>query len=173
MNKLLKQELIKLIKYQNQEGGFTFLECIVAILILSLALALNGQLVLMLKMQNLQQQIKTAAVAVSRERLDDLRGQLGKNINAFPVTGNTPKTDPSWDRDVFGRTLFPQIYICTEPPTIDEDPDKPYQLKVINCPNTTSNRAIRYIVVQVLDRGRNNERIYTVQTNLAQLQISK
>lgn len=167
MNNLLKYWLIK---YRKSEEGFTFLECLMAIIVLSLAFALNGQMVLMSKMQNLKQKIESAAVALGRDKLEELRFRLSKDINQVPVTGNTPITDV--DYKYFGQTLTPQIYICTNPPTIKEDPDNPNQLKVTNCPNSSSNSSsnIRYIVVQVLARGRNNEKIYTVQGNFAQLQ---
>lgn len=165
MNNLLKYLLIK---YRNHEEGFTFLECIVAIIILGLAFALNGQLVVLLKMQNLKQEIETAAVTVGKDVLDDLRFQLGKNITNVAVTGNTPNTIT--DRTHFGHTFDAQVYVCTNPPTVETDTDNPTQLKVSNCPSGSTNALIRYIVVQVIDKKRNNEKVYTVQTNFAQLQ---
>jgi prepilin-type N-terminal cleavage/methylation domain-containing protein len=165
MNNLLKHWLIK---YRNREEGFTFLECIVAIVILSMAFAFNGQMVLMLKLQNLEQEIETAAVSVGKDVLDDLRFQLGKNITNVDVTGNTP--DMITDRISFGHTFDADVYVCTDPPTVETDTDNPNQLKVTDCPSASTDALIRYIVVQVIDKKRNNEKIYTVQTNFAQLQ---
>lgn len=165
MNNLLKHWLIK---YRNREEGFTFLECLVAIVILSMAFAFNGQMVLMLKIQNLQQEIETAAVSVGKDVLDDLRFQLGKNITNVDVTGNTPDTIS--DRTSFGHTFDADVYVCTDPPTVETDTNNPNQLKVTDCPSASTDVLIRYIVVQVIDKKRNNEKIYTVQTNFAQLQ---
>lgn len=166
MNNLLKHWLIK---YRNREEGFTFLECLVAIIILSMAFAFNGQMVLMLKMQNLKQEIESAAVAVGKDVLDDLRFQLGKNINNVSVTGNTPTT--LTDRISFGHTFDADVYVCTDPPTVETDTDNPNQLKVSNCPSGSTDALIRYIVVQVIDKKKETmKKIYTVQTNFAQLQ---
>ncbi|WP_330205068.1 prepilin-type N-terminal cleavage/methylation domain-containing protein [Cyanobacterium sp. Dongsha4] len=170
MKNLLKHWLIK---YRNREEGFTFLECLVAIIVLSMAFALNGQMVLMLKMQNLKQEIESAAVAVGKDVLDDLRFQLGKNVTNVTVTGNTPTTLA--DRISFGHTFDANVYVCTDNPTVEDEIDpqtgKPTgQIKVSNCPSSSTDRLIRYIVVQVIDKKRDNEKIYTVQTNFAQLQ---
>lgn len=162
MNNLHKHWLTK---YRNREGGFSFLECIVALLILSTAFAFNGQMVLMLKRQNLKQEIKTVSVSVGKDILEDLRFQLGRNINNVAVTGNTPNTLN--DLSSFGYTFDADVYVCTNPPTVAKDTNNPHQLNVSNCPSGSTEDLIRYIVVQV---KRNNEKIYTVQTNFAQLQ---
>lgn len=162
MNNLLKHWLIK---YQNREEGFTFLEVLVAMTILMMALAFNGQMVLMLKMQNLKQEIESAAVAVGKNALDDLRFQLGKNITTIKETGNTPNEVTGVTS--FGHSFDTDTYICTASPTIEPDSTDPNQLKVSDCPSNAPEAQIRYIVVQV---KKNNEKIYTVQTNFAQLQ---
>lgn len=168
MNNLLKHWLIK---HRNREEGFSFLECLVAIIILGMAFAFNGQMVLMLKMQNLEEKIKTAATVVGKDVLEDLRFQLGRNITNVAVTGNIPSDDSDYDNITrFGHTFDADVYVCTDQPTVEKDPDNPNQLKVTDCPSASTNNFIRHIVVQVIDKKRNNEKIYTVQSNFTQLQ---
>lgn len=170
MNNLLKHWLIK---YQNREEGFTFLEVLVAMIILMMALAFNGQMVLMLKMENLKQERENAAVAVGKDILDDLRFQLATNITNVAITGMTPERQKSdsWSdsKGKFGDMFEADVYVCTDAPTIDNSTD-PNQLKVTGCPSSSSDRLIRYLVVQVINKNNNDEKIYTVQTNFAQLQ---
>lgn len=164
MNHLLMSRLLKKTK-NSTDKGFTFLEGIVAILVISIAFALNGQFLVFLQVQNIKEKINTAAVALGSDILDDYRYRLGQSFTSVNV-GKVTRTDETR----FNFTFDADVYVCAAAPTIIEDPDNPLQLKVESCPLTGGNTEIRHIVVQVIDKGRSNEKIYTVQTSFAQLQ---
>lgn len=152
----LKYYLLNQIK--NREKGFSFLENIVAILILSIAFALNLQFLVFLKIQNLKQEIQTGAVSLSKEIMEDLRYQLSNNLGAV-TSGKTQILN----KNSFGYTYNADIYVCNQEPTLNP------QNTVTNCPTSTASN-VRYIVVQILDKNRNNEKIYTVQNIFTTLQ---
>ena len=140
------------------EGGFSFLESLAAILVLSIAFALNLQFVVLVKIANLKQELQTGAVSVSKEILDDARYKLRENLDAI-AAGKTEITD----RNSSGYTYNADLYVCKDEPIIDT------QNTVTSCPNGTESN-IRYIVVQILDQKRNNEKLYTVQSIFTNLQ---
>ncbi|MGI0480207.1 type IV pilus modification PilV family protein [Geminocystis sp. CENA526] len=161
---MMKNYRLKKLKYpvlskkKNLEGGFSFLESIVAILVLSMAFAFNLQFLVFLKIENLKQEIQTGAVSLSKEILDDIRYRLSNNIG-----GVTSGKTQILNKNSFGYDYNADIYVCHTEPTLDA------QNTVTTCPTTTDSN-IRYIVVQILDKNRNNEKVYTVQTIFTTLQ---
>ncbi|BAQ64565.1 type II secretion system protein [Geminocystis sp. NIES-3709] len=160
----MKNYFIDKLKYyfltrkKDREKGFSFLESLTAILVLSIAFAVNLQFLVVLKIQNLKQEVQTGAVSVSKEILDDLRYRLSNNLGTV-ASGKTEITN----RSSFGYSYDADVYVCNNEPTIDA------QNTVTACPTATGSN-IRYIVVQVLDKKRNNEKVYTVQTIFTTLQ---
>ncbi|BAQ60595.1 hypothetical protein GM3708_1001 [Geminocystis sp. NIES-3708] len=64
--------------------GFSFIETIVAMTILSIAFAINLQFLLMLKVQNLEQKITTGAVSLSKEILEGIRYDFRETFDTIP-----------------------------------------------------------------------------------------
>jgi prepilin-type N-terminal cleavage/methylation domain-containing protein len=144
---------------KNNQHGFTLLECLVAVLTLGIAFALNLQFLTLLKIGNLKQEIKTGAVALSKGILDDMRYKLSDDI-ANLTLGKTQVSNQT----SFGYIYDADIYVCTGDPSINN------QNQVTSCPTANEENDIRYIVVQIIDKKRNNEKVYTVQTSFAKLQ---
>jgi len=160
MNNYLIKKLKNPVLSQQKtlEEGFSFLECIAAILILSIAFAFNMQFLVFLKIENLKQEIQTGAVSLSKEILDDLRYRLGNNVGGI-TSGKTQILN----KNMFGYDYNADIYVCHTEPTLNA------QNTVTACPTATASN-VRYIVVQILDKNRNNEKVYTVQTIFTALQ---
>lgn len=152
---------------KNHQKGFSMLEALAAIMVLSIAFAVNLQLLALLKIQSLKQEIKTGAVAVSKEILDDLRYQIkdsvddlfyiDKTVKKEYQLGNNPNSLK--DKTSFGYDYDADVYLCTGEPTIGDTN------KVTSCP-TADNDSARYIIVQIFRKDKPNEKIYTVQTAL-------
>lgn len=156
---------------KNHQKGFSMLEALAAIMILSIAFAVNLQLLMLLKIQSLNQEIKTGAIAVSKEILDDLRYQIKDSVDDLSYIDNTTSKDYKLgntpnslkDKTSFGYSYDADVYLCTDEPTIDD------ANKVTSCP-TADNDSTRYIVVQIFKKDKPNEKIYTVQTALTTVQ---
>lgn len=144
--------MLKNLFFKNKkQQGLSLLEVLIAMFILSTVFLLNFQALLLLKLENIEQEIETGAVALSKELLDDLRVQ--KNLQ--------PGTINQTNLTSFGYSYDTTIYICTQTPTINT------QNIVTSCSNTINPaNPIRYIVLLV---KRNNETIYTVQTIFTEL----
>ena len=144
---------------KNHQRGFTVIESLTAISILGITFSINLQFLIFLKIQNLKQEIKTGAVALSKEILDDVRYQL-KDSTSNLTLGQTQLTDQT----SLGYIYDADIYVCSDKPSIDA------QNQVTNCPTSIGEVDIRHIVVQVIDKKRNNEKVYTVETAFTKLQ---
>ena len=154
----------------DSEQGFTLLESLAATIILTIAFTLNLQFILALKVKNLEQELQTAAVSVSKEILEDIRFQLRSDIAGYD---SSPKNldeneDGGYDLSRDGYDFNADIFLCTNEPSIND-------IKVVsNCtsPTSSSDEDIRYVVVQIIDRGRKNETLYTVETVFTTLQFN-
>jgi prepilin-type N-terminal cleavage/methylation domain-containing protein len=71
--------------------GFSLIEIMVAMAVLSIAFAVNLQFLLLLKVQNLDQQVKTGAVSITKEILEGSRARwkLG-DVTPIPNFRQTP-----------------------------------------------------------------------------------
>ncbi|MBL1209877.1 prepilin-type N-terminal cleavage/methylation domain-containing protein [Geminocystis sp. GBBB08] len=145
--------------------GFSFIETMVAMTILSIAFAVNLQFLLLLKVENLDQKITIGAVSLSKEILEGIRYDFKDDLNATPqfiqtstLTIPTPTTIVKTNINRIGTTTFQLsddrkndfggykykvvINICS-----NDDPNITNNV-VSNClTNTASN--IRYIIVQI------------------------
>ena len=141
----------------DADGGFSLTEALVAIIVLAIAFTVNLQFLVTLKIKNLEQEIETAAVSLSKEIMDDIRYKLQTDLNNYTQGLSQP---PPFERA--GYQFNADVYVCTSEPTIASD-------QTVTCISggTTD---IRYIVVQVIDGGRKNEKLYTVESVFTKLQ---
>ncbi|NJN72785.1 MAG: type II secretion system protein [Limnothrix sp. RL_2_0] len=138
---------IKRTKYsaEFQEQGFSLVEAIGALLILTITFAIAGPLFLTQTKSNIKNEIRTGAVSVSQQILDDLR--LENNL----TLGETSEDNIESLGKFYNYTQF----ICTDQPTFNNDSS-------VTCPITVDvNNPIRYILLQVKYY---EETIYTVET---------
>lgn len=171
--------------------GFSFIEVIIAMIILSIAFAINLQFLLLLKVQNLESKITTGAVSVSKEIIEGIRYNFRENLNTTPTFRQTPTlTTPIVNTTInnMGPTTFELsdarkadfggykykvvVNICSNEPTITNN-------VVDNCQTNAASNT-RTIVVQVKNpkviSSNNNETIteeriyYTAQTTFTALQ---
>lgn len=159
--------------------GFSFVETIVAMTILSIAFAINLQFLVLLKIENLNQEIKTSAVSLSKEILDGLRYELKSNLDNQNIkfrNRTTFFTNPGLTqldltdvekKDFGGYGYKTKVYICKDQPTIDSANN-------VTCTNTAA-KDIRHIVVQIFSpnidtKTKTNELVYTAQTTFTTLQ---
>jgi prepilin-type N-terminal cleavage/methylation domain-containing protein len=187
-NFILKLKHYLLTTRDTRQQGFSLTECLVAVTMLGIAFGINLQFLAFLKIQNINQEILTGAVTISRNTLDDMRVKMASDLDTLSITGNTPRKLRNVTQSA--RIDLPKIglqdyitqkkpednyiyevsyYICTDDPEIDEETNT-----VSSCASGANDNA-RYIVVQVLDPNRklqNNEKpiLYTAQTIYTTLQ---
>lgn len=172
--------------------GFSFIEVIIAMIILSIAFAINLQFLLLLKVENLEAKITTGAVSVSKEIIEGIRYNFRENLNTTPTFRQTPTLTTPIVRTTInnmGETTFELsearkadfgghkykvvVNICSNEPTITNN-------VVDNCQTNAASNT-RTIVVQVKNpkviSSNNNETItdeehvyYTAQTTFTALQ---
>ncbi|WP_083879522.1 type IV pilus modification PilV family protein [Geminocystis herdmanii] len=70
--------------------GFSLVEIMVAMTILSIAFAINLQFLLLLRIQNLEQKVVTGAVSLSREILEGTRARWNTTVETIPQFRQTP-----------------------------------------------------------------------------------
>lgn len=93
---MTKQKLFFLLKYyslvynKKPPEGFSLMEIMVAMAILSIAFAINLQFLLVLQIQNLEQKITTGAVSLTREILETSRATWLDNVTEKPKFRQTP-----------------------------------------------------------------------------------
>ena len=124
----------------NSQTGFSLTEALVAIIVLTIAFTINLQFLTSLKIKNLEQEIETAAVSVSKEIMDDIRYKLQTNLNNYPQGLSQKAVSSS------GYNFNADIYVCTSEPVISIN-------QTVSC-TSGGNSDIRYIVVQIIDGGR-------------------
>lgn len=138
---------IKEIRYSTKfrEQGFSLVEAIAALLILTISFAIAGPLFLAQTKSNIKNEIRTGAVSVSQQILDNLR------LESSLTLGETNENNIESLGKVYNYTQF----VCTDQPTFNND-------RSITCPTTVDvNNPIRYILLQVKYY---EETIYTVET---------
>lgn len=134
----------------DSEAGFSLTEALVAIVVLTIAFAINLQFLVALKIKTLENEIETAAISVSKEVMDDIRYKLQTDLNNYPQGQSQQVASSSgYDFDV-------DVYVCTSEPTIAVN-------QSVSC-SSGGTSDIRYIVVQVIDGARKNEKLYTVES---------
>ena len=141
----------------DAEGGFSLTEALVAVIVVTIAFTINLQFLVTLKIKNLEQEIETAAVSLSKEIMDDIRYKLQTNLNNY-TQGQSQQTNIYSS----GYKFNADVYVCTSEPTIASD-------QTVTC-TSGGTTDIRYIVVQVIDGGRKNEKLYTVESVFTKLQ---
>jgi prepilin-type N-terminal cleavage/methylation domain-containing protein len=77
------------VKNKSREG-FSLIEVIVAMAVLSLAFAVNLQFLLLLKIQNLDKEVTTGAVSITKEILEGSRARWKFNLTDIPRFRQTP-----------------------------------------------------------------------------------
>ncbi|WP_373478308.1 prepilin-type N-terminal cleavage/methylation domain-containing protein [Geminocystis sp.] len=151
-----------LIQKRKQTQGFSFIEVLVAITVLSIAFAVNLQFLLALKIQNLEQKTTMGAVSLTKEILDGLRYDWRKDVDTSSVfkqtrsattpivttpinnTGTTEFTlSDDRAKDFGGYKYKVVINICSNEPTVTDD-------VVSNCLSTSED--IKYVVVQIKNK---------------------
>lgn len=172
----LKYHLVTQKKKQQQ--GFSFIETMVAMTILSIAFAMNLQFLVLLKIENINQEIKTGAVSLSKEILDGLRYQFRDNFTStlkfrnttINNTGATTFQLTDTEKTDFGGYKYKvTVNICLDKPTID-----PTTKSVTSC-TTTGTANNRYMVLQIFSPNINtntntNEQVYVLETTFTTLQ---
>lgn len=161
--------------------GFSFIEVIIAMIILSIAFAINLQFLLLLKVENLEAKITTGAVSVSKEIIEGIRYNFRENLNTTPTFRQTPTlTTPIVNTTInnMGSTTFELsdarkadfggykytvvVNICSNDDIQFEDNDGDNNKEVTNCQTNTASNT-RTIVVQVKNpkviSSNNNETI--------------
>lgn len=70
--------------------GFSLIEIMVAMTILSIAFAINLQFLLLLQIQNLEQKVTTGAVSLTKEILEGTRAKWIDSVGIIPQFRQTP-----------------------------------------------------------------------------------
>ena len=152
-------------KQKKSEQGFTLTENLVAFLVITTGFIVNLQFIVALQIRNLQQEIQTAAVSEAKLILDDIRFRLRSNLDNYDQ-GRIEIDYQSALSDTYGYELESRgfefdalVHVCTNKPTISDD-------RVVDSAtcSTTGSPNVRYVVVQIIDRGRQNETLYTSET---------
>jgi prepilin-type N-terminal cleavage/methylation domain-containing protein len=185
-NFILKLKYHLLTTRDIRQQGFTLTECLVGIVVLSIAMIINLQFLAVLQVQNIKQEITKGAVTVSKSTLDDIRIKMKSDVNTVPVTGATSKkltnvtqsavidlplkTDYADQISVVNGVQIDNFiytvnyYVCKGKPTINDNDGT-----VTTCPNGADDNA-RYIVVQVLNPNNEDEILNTTETVFTALQ---
>lgn len=150
--------------------GFSFIEALIAIAILSIAFTINLQLFLLLKIQNVEQKVTTGAVSLSKEVLEGIRFQTRSDVEGkleFRTTtvGETPvekeianpgeteikPEDFSDERRLeFGGFNYTVIVnVCTNSPTPEEQEKDTLNDLISKCQSDASEKNQRSIIVRV------------------------
>ncbi|HIK37191.1 MAG: hypothetical protein NZ901_09550 [Geminocystis sp.] len=156
---------------QGGEKGATLLEVVVAILVIGLALMLNGMFLVAMKIQNKKEgELKTAAVSLAANVIEQTRQITADNVTGLSPTGLSPTLVNATRAG--GYSLQVYRYVCTENPTLQEQTTTAGRtIRVTSC-STAANDQERHVVVEVR-RERENEAIYTVQTTFTNIRISQ
>jgi prepilin-type N-terminal cleavage/methylation domain-containing protein len=162
-----------LIQKRKQPQGFSFVEVLVAMTILSLAFAINLQFLLTLKIQNLEQKNTMGAVSLTKEILDELRYDWKENFDTVPIFKQTrPTTTPIVTQTInnLGRTEFTisddrakdfggykykvVIDVCSNklPDDVVVDPDDPDDVVDTSTCQQTASENTRTIIVQIKNK---------------------
>lgn len=152
--KYLVTQLISLVVGLSRKSttkGFSLVEAIGALLILTITLSITGPLFLTQSKNNINNDIRTGAVSLSQQVLDDLR--LEDSL--------TPGETTQSNIESLGKTYNYKRYICTDKPTVNND-------NTVTCSTVVDeSNPIRYILVQI---NYHDKTVYTVETIYTDLQ---
>lgn len=136
--------------------GFTLTENLVALLILVITLSAISSGFMGFTMENSNNRILSAAIALANNQLEDLRRQ---NISSLTLGATT---QPNLTSSDFTYKLIQ--YICTAQPT---------NITTTNptCSTTVDpNNSNRYILIKIQKNNNNYEDVYSIQTVFTKLQ---
>ncbi|OKH18739.1 hypothetical protein NIES208_04575 [[Limnothrix rosea] IAM M-220] len=129
----------------ENHGGFSLIESIVSLLIFVVTFSLASPLFVAQQKNNITNEIRTGAVSLSQQVLDNLRLETSLTL------GETNESSIS----SLGRTYGYTQFVCTDRPSVAPD-------NSVSCDTTVDvNNPMRYILLQI---DYNEETIYTVET---------
>ncbi|MGB8701285.1 MAG: type II secretion system protein [Thermosynechococcaceae cyanobacterium] len=102
-------------KYLRAESGLTLVETLVSLLIFLAVLAGVVPLYISYRLQTLKNPVRTGAVAVSQQVMDDIR-------RIRPLKGNVPDSgsEPKDNLSAYGKSYKAIIYYCEKAQYCDE-----------------------------------------------------
>ncbi len=127
------------------EQGFSLIEAMAAMLIVTITLSSIGPMFMQQRQKNVENDILTGAVTLSQQILDDLRRQETLE----------PGENTESNIDSFGRTYDYTQNICTQKPTVSTNGS----VTCSTTPNPSSEA--RYVLLQINNNGKT---VYTVET---------
>ena len=136
---------------QRKSQGFSLIESLVSLLIFVITFSLAAPLFVAQQKSNINNEIRTGAVSLSQQVLDNLR--LEKNLTLGKINENNISS--------LGKEYNYNQFVCTDKPSLNTD-------NSVSCDTTVDvSNPMRYILLQI---EYNEETIYTVETIYTNIQ---
>ncbi|AFY38580.1 hypothetical protein Lepto7376_2290 [[Leptolyngbya] sp. PCC 7376] len=143
--------LFRDIDKKEDNGGFSLIESIVSLLIFVITFSLAAPLFVAQQKSNINNEIRTGAVSLSQQVLDNLRLETSLTL------GETNESSIS----SLGKEYSYNQFVCSDKPSFNADSS-------VSCNTTVDlSNPMRYILLQV---EYNEETIYTVETIYTDIQ---
>ena len=144
-------QLLFHLSHKKSQTGFSLIESIVSLLIFVITFSLATPLFVAQQKSNITNEIRTGAVSLSQQVLDNLR------LETTLTLGETNESNITSLGKSYGYSQF----VCTGKPTVNTD-------NSVSCDTTVDvSNPMRYILLQV---EYNEETIYTVETIYTDIQ---
>ena len=129
---------------KNRNKGFSLVEAVAGMLIVTITISVSGKLFAQQRQQNISNEIRNGAVALSQNILDEIR--LDFETQSL---GQTSRQDKS-----LGISYDSTINICTAKPSVNSNGS-------VICSTEDTDKSARYILVQINNNGK---KVYTIET---------